>query len=100
MTFEDESFHNSFYTWIRIEQGGFDTYMSASLFEELQSQSVCARVCVHAMHAVFALLKLFSSGSTGVISITCGTFYLTLNYKPDSALSKLQHRPFAHNYVL
>lgn len=60
-----------------------------------------ARVCVLCLpYLRSALLKLFSSGSTRVISITCGTFYLTLNYKPDLAPSKLQHRPFAHNYVL
>lgn len=61
----------------------------------------CVHVCVWCMpYLRSAVLKLFSSGNTRAISITCGTFYLTLNYKPDLALSKLQHRPFTHNYVL
>lgn len=55
-------------------------------------------------HALFSekRYKNMSKGFSGTnaISITSGIFHLTLNYKPDFFLTKLQRRPLTHNYVV
>lgn len=44
--------------------------------------------------------KTFVKTKTNAISITSGTFHLTLNQKPDFLLTKLQRRLLTHNYVV